>query len=172
MQEVAEDRLAVGARVAVRLSMVIIFIVFGVQKFTAPEAAAIEPLVSSSPLTSWLMALGVRGMGRVFGTAELTFGLLRATGRRREWGVPALLGAAGSCVTFLTTISFLATAPGVFVPGAAPLLATTGLFLLKDVALLASSFALLAHTVAARRIRGLDWPAPGRARPDASPDRT
>ena len=133
-----------------RLAMVVVFLVFGAQKFTAVEAKGIEPLVSHSPLTSWLLALGMRDASRVFGIAELAFGVLLATGLSREGGRPAILGAAGSCSTFLTTLSFLLTTPGVFAPDEAPVLSSDGLFLVKDLVLLAASVLLLAASLAAR----------------------
>jgi len=57
---VFEQRAAQG----LQLALVVIFLVFGLQKFTAAEAMGIEPLVSHSPLTSWLLVLGVRGASR------------------------------------------------------------------------------------------------------------
>ena len=44
-----------------RLAMVLVFLSFGAHKFTAYEAEGIAPLVSNSPLTSWLNALGTQG---------------------------------------------------------------------------------------------------------------
>lgn len=146
-------RLERFGRTGLRLAMVIVFLIFGAQKFTAIEAMGIEPLVSHSPLTSWLLGFGVRNMSRVFGCAELTFGLLLATGLFREGAWPAILGAAGSCITFLTTLSFLLTTPGIFAPGEAPVLSSDGLFLVKDLVLLAASVLLLAQSVVTRVVR-------------------
>lgn len=140
-------------RSGLRLAMVVIFLVFGAQKFTAVEAMGIASLVAHSPLTSWLLSLGIRDASRAFGTAELSFGLLLATGLWREDVLPAILGAAGSCVTFLTTLSFLLTTPGVFAKDAAPVLSSDGLFLVKDLALLAASVLLMANSLAARERR-------------------
>ncbi len=135
-----------------RLSMVVIFLWFGAQKFTSYEAMGIAPLVSNSPLTSWLNVLGTQGASMVIGTSELAFGLLLATGFRRPGSLAATLGALGSCVTFLTTLSFMVTTPGVFAPSGPPLLSgTTGVFLIKDIVLLATSILLLAQALALRR---------------------
>lgn len=150
MTETAAIRFEHYGRLGLRGALVAIFLVFGAQKFTAVEAMGIEPLVSHSPLTSWLLFLGVRNMSRVFGLAELSFGLLLATGLWREGCRPAILGGAGSCATFLVTLSFLLTTPGVFVREAAPVLSSDGLFLVKDLVLLAASVLLLAHSVVAR----------------------
>ena len=136
----------------VRLAMVVIFFWFGLQKFTAYEAMGIAPLVSNSPLTSWLNVLGTQGASMVVGTSELIFGLLLAIGFRWPGSLAATLGALGSCVTFLTTLSFMVTTPGVWAPSGAPLLSgTTGVFLIKDIVLLATSVLLLAQALAYRR---------------------
>ena len=135
-----------------RLSIVVIFFWFGLQKFTAYEAIGIAPLVSNSPLTSWLDVLGTQGASMVIGTSELTFGVLLAIGFRWPGSVVATLGALGSCVTFLTTLSFMVTTPGVFAPSGPPLLSgTTGVFLIKDIVLLATSIVLLAQSIASRQ---------------------
>ncbi len=135
-----------------RLSMVAIFFWFGLQKFTAYEAMGIAPLVSNSPLTSWLNVLGTQGASMVIGTSELIFGLLLAVGFRWPGSLAATLGALGSCVTFLTTLSFMVTTPGVWAPSGAPLLSgTIGVFLIKDIVLLATSILLLAQALAYRR---------------------
>ncbi len=135
-----------------RLSLVVIFLWFGLQKFTAYEAMGIAPLVSNSPLTSWLNVLGTQGASMAIGTSELAFGLLLAIGFRRPGSIAAIGGALGSCVTFLTTLSFMATTPGVWAPSGPPLLSgTTGVFLVKDIVLLAASLVLLSQSVALRR---------------------
>jgi uncharacterized membrane protein YkgB len=135
-----------------RLSMVVIFFWFGLQKFTAYEAMGIAPLVSNSPLTSWLNVLGTQGASMVIGISELTFGVLLAIGLRWPGSLAATLGALGSCVTFLTTLSFMATTPGVWAPSGPPLLSgTTGVFLIKDIVLLATSILLLAQALTCRR---------------------
>ncbi len=136
--------------VLLRLAVIVIFLVFGLQKFTLVEAQGIAPLVSHSPLTSWLGILGVQGQSRVIGTFELTFGALLTYGLWRPGSWAALAGAAGSCLCFVTTLSFLLTTPGVFAPNAAPILSgDTGLFLLKDIATLAASILFVAQGLAA-----------------------
>lgn len=134
-----------------RLALVAVFLVFGLQKFTLIEATGIAPLVSNSPLTSWLNVFGTQGASRVVGCFELTFGLLLAFGLWRPGSMPAIIGALGSCGTYLMTLSFLLTTPGVFAPNAAPILSgDVGLFLLKDIVLLAASVVLLAQSWARR----------------------
>jgi len=54
-------------------------------------------------------------------------------------------------MTFLTTLTFLFTTPGVFVKGSEPVMSgDVGLFLMKDLALLAASVVLLAQSLAVR----------------------
>lgn len=139
------------SRQGLRLALVVTFLIFGCQKFTAFEAHGIAPLVSNSPLTAWTMNFGVRDMSRMFGSIELTLGALLATGLVRERSRTAIVGATGSCFTYLTTLSFLLTTPGVFAPHEAPVLSPNGLFLVKDLVLLAASAALLAQSLAARQ---------------------
>ena len=135
-----------------RLSMVVIFVWFGLRKFTAYEAEGIALLVSNSPLTSWLNVLGTQGASIVIGVPELAFGLLLATGFQWPGSLAAIGGALGSCVTFLVTLSFMVTTPGVWAPSGPPLLSgTIGVFLVKDIVLLAASLVLLAHGLAHKR---------------------
>lgn len=141
-----------SARHLLRLSMIVIFVWFGLQKFTTYEAEGIASLVSNSPLTSWLNVLGTQGASMAIGIPELTFGLLLTAGFRWPGSLAAIGGALGSCVTFLTTLSFMATTPGVWAPSGPPLLSgTIGVFLVKDIVLLAASLVLLSHSVACRR---------------------
>jgi uncharacterized membrane protein YkgB len=140
------------AEYLLRGALVTVFLIFGAQKFTLIEAKGIAPLVSNSPLTSWLNVLGVQGASMVVGTSELIFGILLATGFWRPNSNFAIAGAAGSCLTFLTTLSFLLTTPGVFASGAAPVMSPDGLFLLKDIVLLAASVMMLATSLAKRNL--------------------
>ena len=152
LANVAPTSLERGATHLLRFSMVVIFFWFGLQKFTAYEAMGIAPLISNSPLTSWLNVLSTQGASMVIGTSELTFGVLLAIGLRWPGSLAATLGALGSCVTFLTTLSFMVTTPGVWAPSGPPLLSgTTGVFLIKDIVLLATSILLLAQALAYRR---------------------
>lgn len=138
------------ALLALRLSLVLTFLLFGLQKFTDAEARGITEYTLHSPLLAWVTPIGYRDVGRLFGVAELTWGFLLAAGFRRPGSAPALLGALGSAATFLVTLSFLLTTPGLFVPGQAPVLDVEGLFLCKGVVLLAASLVLLAQELARR----------------------
>ena len=120
-----------------RWVMVLIFISFGIQKFTAQSAHGIVWYISNSPLVWWLSAFGVRGEADLLGIVELTTAALLAAGAF----VP-LLSALGSLMgvgTFAITWSFFFSTPGVVNwsistdPIAWNLM---GEFLYKDVALL------------------------------------
>lgn len=141
------------ALAGLRLSLVLVFLVFGAQKFTAAEAQGITEYTLHSPLTAWLTPIGIRDVGRVLGVTELGWGLLLTNGFRRPGSWWAILGAAGSITTYLVTLSFLLTTPGLFVPGQAPILGVEGLFLIKDSVLLAASLVMLAQGSAMRAHR-------------------
>ncbi|HVI47175.1 MAG TPA: DUF417 family protein [Chitinophaga sp.] len=116
--------------------LVIILLWIGLFKFTPTEAKAIQPLVSNSPLMSWMYSVwNVQQVSNIIGGAEIITALLLALS---PWNKKAALagGLLGS-ITFISTISFLFTTPGAFhqvdgfwVPDA---------FLLKDLVLLGVS---------------------------------
>lgn len=110
----------------------------GGMKFTAYEAGAIEGLVASSPLTSWLYQIfSLQGASNLIGATEVATALLLILGAK--FPKAALFGALGALATFLVTASFLFTAP-VSEPslGGFPALSVVpGQFLLKDIVLLA-----------------------------------
>lgn len=120
-----------------RWVMVLIFVSFGIQKFTAQSAEGIAVYISNSPLVSWLGIFGIRGEAYLLGVIELTTAVLLAAGAF----VPFLsaLSALMGTVTFLITWSFFFTTPGVVKwslstdPIAWNL---AGEFLYKDIALL------------------------------------
>ncbi|HUN40548.1 MAG TPA: DUF417 family protein [Acetobacteraceae bacterium] len=120
-----------------RWVMVVIFISFGIQKFTPQSAHGIVLYISNSPFIWWLSAFGIRGEAYLLGTIELTIAALLAAGAF----IP-LLSALGSLMgicTFAITWSFFFSTPGVVKwsistdPIAWNL---TGEFLYKDIALL------------------------------------
>ena len=94
-----------------RWVMFLIFISFGIQKFTLQSADGIALYISNSPLVSWLSIFGIRGEAYLLGTIELTTGGLLAAGAF----IP-ILSALGSLMgigTFAITWSFFFTTPGV-----------------------------------------------------------
>jgi hypothetical protein len=54
--------------------MVLIFVAFGIQKFTPQSAHGIVLYISNSPFVSWLSIFGVRGEAYFLGVIELSCG--------------------------------------------------------------------------------------------------
>ena len=128
-----------------RLALVVIFIWFGGMKFTQYEANGIAPFVANSPLMSWLHGLfGVQGASCVIGVLELLTAAALAFGTFNA--ILSFLGAAMSSLTYVITLTFLFTTPGVSEPtagGFPAISAPIGQFLLKDLVLFAASLCLL-----------------------------
>jgi uncharacterized membrane protein YkgB len=126
-----------GLLAILRWVMVVIFLSFGMQKFTLQSAQGIVQFISNSPFISWLSIFGFRGEANALGIAEFVIAALLAAG-----AFSPILSAVGSLmgvVTFAITWSFFFTTPGVVKwslstdPIAWNL---TGEFLFKDVVLL------------------------------------
>ena len=132
----------------IRASMVIIFLFFGYQKWWAYEAQRLIPYISNGPLLFWLYPVfGVRGASWFLGSCEWTFGTLLFLGFwNKRLGI---LGALGSCATFIGTVTIIPFMPDGWDASAGGFPAMTGNvpFLMKDVALLAASFYLLKQDV-------------------------
>jgi uncharacterized membrane protein YkgB len=94
-----------------RWVMVLIFISFGIQKFTPQSADGIALYISNSPFVSWLSIFGIRGEANLLGIIELMTAALLAAGAF----IP-ILSALGSLMgigTFAITWSFFFSTPGV-----------------------------------------------------------
>jgi reactive chlorine resistance protein C len=141
---------AVGG-LAARYGLVIVIAAFGLLKFTNYEAQGIQPLVSESPVMSWLYDIfSVYTFSVLLGVFELAAAVLIAV--KPWWPKVSIVGSALAILLFVATISFLFTTPGAFdesVAYPAPSL-TTG-FLFKDVALLGISVWTLADALRATR---------------------
>ncbi|HEV8549465.1 MAG TPA: DUF417 family protein [Polyangiaceae bacterium] len=126
-------RLAKLAGAVLRYGLVALLLLWGALKFTALEAEGIRPLVEHSPLLAWVYALfGVRGGSDVIGVVEIGAALLMCTR-----GFRPMLTAIGSLIaagTFLLTLSFLVTTPGIFEPSN-----PFGGFIMKDIILLGAA---------------------------------
>lgn len=135
-----------------RYTLVLIFLWFGLLKFTAYEAQGIAPLAMNSPLLSWAFhALGEQGFAKALGVVEIGVGVLIAT---RPWSAMlSAVGSIGAVITFLITLSLLFTTPGVWQEGQSfPFLSgMVGQFLIKDAVLLAASIWTAAEALAAAR---------------------
>ena len=131
---------AVGRELA-RYGLVLVVVWIGLMKFTAYEAEGIRLYVANSPLMSWVYGpMSVRGFSAVLGVVELAIAVLIAA---RPFSPRATaFGSALAVGMFLTTLSFLATTPGVWGPSAGGFPALSGKpgqFLIKDLALLGIS---------------------------------
>jgi uncharacterized membrane protein YkgB len=132
----------------IRASMVLIFLAFGYQKWFAYEAEVLIPFISNGPLISWMYPVfGLRGASWFLRVSEWTFGVLLFLG---FWNKQlAILGAIGSMLTFLGTVTIIPFMPNGWDPVAGGFPAMTGNvpFLMKDFVLLAASFYLLKQDV-------------------------
>jgi uncharacterized membrane protein YkgB len=133
----------------VRASMVIIYFFFGYQKWFAYEAQGLIPFISNGPLISWMYPVfGIQGASWFLGVSEWLFGALLFLGFwNKRLGI---LGALGSCVTFMMTITIIPFMPDGWAASAGGFPAMVGnvAFLMKDVVLFAVSFYLLKQDVA------------------------
>ncbi len=133
-------------------SLVLIYAWFGGMKFTAYEAEGLTGLVGNNPLLSWAYSLfSVRDFSSLLGVLELSIGALIAA--RLVNPVYSLIGGVLSAGLFVTTLSFMVTTPGVFLPELSfPAISVApGQFLLKDVGLLALSLWIAIDSLAALR---------------------
>lgn len=128
-----------------RWALVIVFLWFGAMKFTHYEAMGIAPLMQNSPIMSWIpTAFGVDGGSHFIGVVELATAAALILGAFNS--TASAVGAAMSCLTYLVTLTFFVSTPGVAEPtagGFPAISAGTGQFLLKDIVLLAASACLL-----------------------------
>jgi uncharacterized membrane protein YkgB len=132
----------------VRGSMVLIFLLFGYQKWFEYEAQTLIPFISNGPLTRWMYPVfGLRGASYFLGASEwLTAALLL-------WGFwnpkAGAVGAFLSVGTFVTTVSIIPFMPDGWNAAAGfPAMQGNVAFLMKDVVLLAVSVYLLKQDLA------------------------
>lgn len=131
----------------VRASMVIIFLLFGYQKWFEYEAQVLIPYIGNGPLISWMYPVfGIRGASWFLGVSEWLFGALLF------WGLwdkrIGILGALGSAATFVMTVTIIPFMPNGWDPAAGfPAMAGNVPFLVKDVVLLAASLYLLKQDI-------------------------
>jgi uncharacterized membrane protein YkgB len=132
----------------IRASMVLIFLFFGYQKWFEYEAKVLIPYISNGPLISWMYPVfGIRGACWFLGVCEWLFGLLLFLGFwNKKLGI---LGALGSCASFVGTITIIPFFPNGWAASAGgfPAMAGDVAFLMKDVVLLAASVYLLKRDV-------------------------
>jgi uncharacterized membrane protein YkgB len=144
----AQPRIERVGGLLARYGLVVVIGWIGLMKFTAFEAAGIQPLVANSPLMSWLYEVfSVNTFSALLGVVEVATAVLLAV--KPWWPRVSAVGSVLAVGLFVATLSFLFTTPGVFeaAEGGFPMLSSTGQFLIKDVALLGISAWTLADAL-------------------------
>ncbi|MFO0892941.1 MAG: DUF417 family protein [Isosphaeraceae bacterium] len=125
----------------VRYGLVAVVGWIGLMKFTHYEAEGIRPFVANSPLMSWAYSvLSVDAFSAMLGVSAVAIAAMIAL--RPLSARASAVGSALAVGMFATTLSFLATTPGVWEPtlgGFPAISAVPGQFLLKDVVLLGAA---------------------------------
>jgi uncharacterized membrane protein YkgB len=131
----------------VRAAMVLVFVLFGYQKWFEYEAETLKPFISNGPLIFWLYPVfGVRGASWFLGSSEWLFAALLFWG---FWNKKAgALGALGCLFAMIGTVTIIPFMPDGWDAAAGfPAMKGNVAFLMKDVVLLAVSFYLLKQDV-------------------------
>ncbi len=132
----------------IRASMVIIYFFFGYQKWFDYEVKELIPFFTHGPLIFWMYPVfGMKGATYFLGVSEWLFGALLLAGFwNKKLGV---LGALGSVVAFLCTVTTIPFLPDGWAASAGGFPAMVGnvAFTMKDVVLLAVSIYLLKQDV-------------------------
>ncbi|MET7670691.1 YkgB family protein [Micromonospora luteifusca] len=148
----ADDLASVGFAV-LRSALATNILWIGALKFKQYEVENDEPLIKSNPLFSALRKkLGAQKLNRLIGVTEITVGSLIAA---KPFAPKAsAVGSCGAAGMFLTTLSFLATAPGTRQEGQGMYsLSLLGQFLLKDTVLLGAALLTAADSLRVARHR-------------------
>jgi uncharacterized membrane protein YkgB len=131
----------------VRASMVLVFLLFGYQKWFEYEAQTLIPFISNGPLIFWMYPVfGIRGASWFLGASEWVFAALLFWG---FWNKKAgILGALGCAFAMIGTVTIIPFMPDGWDAAASfPAMKGNVAFLMKDVVLLAASFYLLKQDV-------------------------
>jgi uncharacterized membrane protein YkgB len=132
-----------------RAAMVVIFAWFGYDKWFEAEIRGLLPIITHGPFIFWTIpVLGIHGTAIFLGASEWTFGSLIFLG---FWNKKAgLLGAIGSTLTFISTVTVFPFVPDGWDAGAGgfPAMTINTAFLLKDLVLLAVSVYLVKQDAA------------------------
>lgn len=126
------------------LGVAIVLLWIGIFKFTPTEAKGIESLVRNSFLVSWLYKItNVQGVSNIIGSIEIVAAVCLLL--HFFWKKAGVLGGILAAITFLVTLSFLFTTPGVFktVDG----VPVTEFFILKDIMALGVSLMVLGRSL-------------------------
>ena len=101
----------VGGALA-RYGLVVVIGWIGLLKFTSYEAQGIQPLVTNSPLMSWIYdVVSVTTFSTLLGVLEVATAVLLAV--KPWWPKLSVAGSMIAVGLFLATISFLFTTPGI-----------------------------------------------------------
>lgn len=146
------DRLTLTAGRVISLAGVVLpLLLIGILKFTQVEIEALKPLINGTPWLAWLYSVfGFAGTSYLLGVVELFTAVLFIAS---FWSVRAGLAAGAlGALTFATTASTLFALPiWEAASGGAPYLTFVGSFLIKDVALLGISLAVLGESLIKNR---------------------
>lgn len=132
----------VGYRV-LRYGLALVIGWIGLMKFTAYEAAGIQPLVAHSPAMGWMVTVAI--LYHFLTVRQFSDGL-------GPWSAKAsAIGSAMAMLMFVTTLSFLFSTPEwePSLGGFPALSAGGGQFLLKDVVLLGAAIWSLGEALSA-----------------------
>jgi uncharacterized membrane protein YkgB len=147
-----QNKIDAVAGLFARYGLVVVLAWYGGLKFMNYEAQGIAPLVSESPLMSWLYEIfSVYAFSALLGVFEIAAAVLLAL--KPWWPKYSIGGSLLAIMLFAATISFMFTTPGVMEPSAGgfPALSLSGGFLMKDIALLGISVWTLADALRATR---------------------
>lgn len=124
----------------IKAGLWIILLWIGIFKFTPTEAQAILPFIENSPFFAWqLNFMSIQGISNSIGTLEIITALLMIIGIKNK--TLGNIGYGLGALTFMVTLTFLFTTPGMFktVDG---IFVANG-FLLKDIILMGACLSQL-----------------------------
>lgn len=115
--------------IALRLSLIVIFLFFGIAKWFEFEVEALTPIITTTWLNIFNQVLGLHGTSYFLGIVELTTVALLVLGFKNP-----MAGVAGAVMIILTGIVTLSLLPQ---------LGTIDSFILKDIMVVAIGLTLL-----------------------------
>lgn len=142
-RRIPASRIAALGRGIALAGLVLPLGLIGLVKFTQFEVEALRPLITATPWLAWLYpALGEKGAAALLGIVEIATAALLTLS---IWSPRAgLIGGSLAVLTFATTVSIMLAIPiWEEAAGGFPWINATGQFLLKDVALLGLSLAVV-----------------------------
>lgn len=143
-QKLASVLTTAGRTVALAGVIIPLFMI-GILKFTAVEVEVLKPLISGTPWLAWLYPVfGEAGASYLLGVVEVITAMLLIAS---PWSArAAVVGGALASGIFITTVSIMFALPiWEGASGGFPWLDALGSFLIKDIAMLGVSLAVLAE---------------------------